>query len=305
MLVTATVAAAAGGRITVQPEATVAGQTIRLGDIATLEGGTRELAGLSLGAAPAAGESRSLDGGTVLATLRRETDGLPGVTYTIPTVVRVRRATQEISEGAVRAIVEAFLAESLGAARGGAMLHAIDLTGPVRIPAGPYRARVIPPTGVPLLGRTRLEIEFVVDDHPVLRTWVTADIGLNGVVVLAKRPVARGETLGADDVVADERDLSRVARGIVTNVADAVGMVAQAPLVPYTPLRREQLAPPATVRRGDVVLLVAERHGLRITTAGEVREDAGTGQQVRVVNRTSRKELVGHVVDRNTVAVEF
>jgi flagella basal body P-ring formation protein FlgA len=158
---------------------------------------------------------------------------------------------------------------------------------------------------VPLLGRVRLQVELVMEDRPVKTVWVTADIGLNGLVVVARRPIARGEKLEAVDLTLDQRDLSRVARGVVTELADATGTVAQAPLVPFTPIKREQLAAAAAVHRGDAVLLIAERGRLRITAAGEVREDAGVGQQVRVVNRVSRKDLVGRVIDGGTVAVEF
>ena len=49
----------------------------------------------------------------------------------------------------------------------------------------------------------------------------------------------------------------------------------------------------------------AQRNGLRVTAPGEVRQDAGAGERVAVVNRTSGKSLIGRVVDRDTVAVEF
>jgi flagella basal body P-ring formation protein FlgA len=306
LLAASSAAAGPRGRIAVRPEATVQGDTIRLGDIAILEGGEgTDLAAIALGPAPGAGESRTLDGATVLDAVRRHAGGLDGMTYTIPASVRVRRATQEVPDSALRAAIEGFLVESLGAAGPDAVLHTVDAPGPLRIPAGAYRTRVVPPPGVALLGRVRLQVELLMDDRVVKTVWVTADIGLNGAVVVARRPIARGEKLEADDLTLDQRDLSRVARGVVTDLAEATGTVAQAPIVPFTPIKREQLAAAAAVHRGDVVLLIAERGRLRITAAGEVREDAGVGQQVRVVNRASRKDLVGRVIDGATVAVEF
>lgn len=305
-LAASTAVAAAGGRITVRPEATVHGCTITLGDVAVIEGSDREeLAAVVLGPAPGAGESRTLDGPSVLETVRRHAGGVDGLTYTIPPFIRVRRATQDVPASAVRAALESFLADTLGPAASDAVLHAVEVPGPLRIPVGPYQARVVPPPGVPLLGRVRLQIELLMEDRPVKTAWITADIGLNALVVVARRPIARGEKVGADDLTLDRRDISRVARGVVTDIAEAAGTVAQVPLVPFTPIKREQLAPAAAVHRGDVVLLIAERGPLRITAAGEVREDAGVGQQVRVVNRVSRKDLVGRVIDGSTVAVEF
>jgi len=306
VLAVSSAAGAAGGRISVRPDATVQGNTIRLGDIAVVEGDGREgLAAVVLGPAPGAGESRTLEGTAVLDAVRRHAGGVEGLVYTIPPLVRVRRASQDVPESAVRAAVEAFLAETLGAAAPDAILHAVELPGALRIPAGAYRTRIVPTPGVPLLGRVRLQVELLMDDRPVKTAWITADIGLNGLVVVARRPIARGEKVEADDLSLDRRDLSRVARGVVTDLAQAAGTVAQSPIVPFTPIKREQLAAAATVHRGDAVLLIAERGPLRITAAGEVREDAGVGQQVRVVNRVSRKDVVGRVIDGSTVAVEF
>jgi flagella basal body P-ring formation protein FlgA len=311
LLVTLVLAAAGASaaptrRVTVRPETTISGDTIRLGDIAMLEGAdTDELAALSLGSAPAADESRTLDGAAVLEAVRRQAGGLDGITYTIPRTVRVRRAMQEVPERVVRAAVERFLADTFGAAAADAVIRDVELSAPLRVPAGSYETRIVPPPGVAPLGRVRLELEIVMDDHRVKSTWVSADIALNGYVVVARRPIARGEKLAAEDLTLDRCDLSRAGRGVVSELADATGLVAQVPLAPFAPIKREQLAAPAAVHRGDAVLLVAERGPLRITAAGEAREDAGIGQQVRVVNRMSRKDLIGHVVDGNTVAVDF
>src|SRR5881628_3524041 len=120
-------AVAGSGRISVPAEVTATGQVIRLGDIAVLEG-----------PAPAAGESRTLEGARVLDALRRAGADLSEITYTIPPVVRVRRASQEVSEAAVRQIIESFLAEALGAGASDAVLRSVELPGPIRIPAGAY-----------------------------------------------------------------------------------------------------------------------------------------------------------------------
>jgi flagella basal body P-ring formation protein FlgA len=299
-------AIAGTGRIVVAPEVTVQAQVLRLGDIAALEGERAQALGtVVLGTAPAAGESRTLDGSFILSAIRREAGSLEGLTYTIPASVRVRRAAQEVSEAAVRQIIEEYLAQTLGAGAGDAVLRSVELPGPVRVPAGAWTARVLAPPGMALLGRVRLQVEFSLDGRPAKTVWVTTDIGLYGPVVVATRPVARGELVSAADVTVDRLDLSQVARGVATDVADVAGRLARSPLVPYSPIRREQLESPATVHRGDVVLLVVERGGMRITAPGEVRSDAGRGEQVRVLNRVSRKDVVGRVRDASTVAVEF
>ncbi|MFN8542732.1 MAG: flagellar basal body P-ring formation chaperone FlgA [Candidatus Binatia bacterium] len=241
----------------------------------------------------------------MLEKLRRGGLDPAQVTYSIPPALRVRRASQEVTEAQVRRAIEEFLGAALGAGAGDAQVRAVELAGPVRLPLGRWQARVTVPPGVPVMGRTRLQIEFSIADRPVQSTWVTADIARFAPVVVVKRAVARGELLTADDVLVDRRDLSQVPRDVVTDPLDGAGRAARVPLLAYAPLRRSEIEAVAAVRRGDVVLLIAEGDGMRITAPGEVREDARQGDPVRVVNRMSRKEVVGHVVDAATVAVDF
>jgi flagella basal body P-ring formation protein FlgA len=210
-----------------------------------------------------------------------------------------------VSETAVRQVVERFVAEALGERARDAVVRAIEVPGRLHVPAGAYDARVLLPPGAPILGRTRLQLEVTVDGAVAKTAWITADVGLFGPVVVATRPVGRGEVLAADDLAVDRRDLSQMPRGVVTDPADALAHVTRAPLMANAPVRLEQLHAPMAVRRGDVVQLVAARGSLRITTPGEVRDDAGVGEQVRVVNRSTRKELYGRVLDGGTVEVAF
>jgi len=296
---------AAGGRILVPADVVVERDPVRLRDVASLDGAEAEaLADVVLGPAPQAGESRTLDGARVLAALRR--GGLPAdVTYTIPALVRIRRAMQELRADAVRPLVEEFLRRQLGDGPDAFDLRTVELPGVIPIPTGAWSAHVSVPPGVALAGRVRLALEIVQDDRPVRTVWVTAEVGRVADVVVPTRAIARGETLGAADVTLQRVDLGGVPKGMVTDPAEAAGAIARVPLLPFAPLRHDQIGTPVIVRRGETVLLVAERRGLRITVSGEARHDAGRGEQVVVVNRSSGKQLTGRVTDVGTVAVEF
>jgi flagella basal body P-ring formation protein FlgA len=279
---------------------------VHLADVALLEGAAAmALGGVGLGPAPLAGETRTIDGGTILATLRRAGLDPAVVTYSLPGMLRVRRASQEISEGGVREILQGFLADSLGDGLADAAIRSVLLPGVIRIPAGPFQSRVSAPPGSDLVGKVRLAITFTVADRPVKEIWVTADIARFGPVVVARRAFGRGEIVGDDDVEVDRRELSELPRGSLTVPADAVGMRTKTPVLPYAALTRDQLVAPALVKRGDVVMLVVQRGGLRITAPGEAREDAARGAAVHVLNRSSHQEVVGRVQESGTVVVEF
>jgi flagellar basal body P-ring formation protein FlgA len=71
-------------------------------------------------------------------------------------------------------------------------------------------------------------------------------------------------------------------------------------------LRSDLIEFPPLVKRGDVVLVVAESGGLRITTLGMVKQREGRrGERIRVENIDSKKSLYGRVLDAKTVKVDF
>lgn len=298
--------AARADRLVVPPEATVTGEVVHLADVAVLDGPTASaLGGVALGPAPLAGETRTFDGGAMLATLRRGGLDPAAVTYTLPPVLHVRRAAQEISESALREILQGYLADTLGDGVADAAIRSVQMPGVVRIPSGAYHAQVSAPQGTELVGRVRLAIKFTVEDRPVKEVWVTADVARFGPVVVTKRALGRNEVLGDDDLQVDRRELSELPRETLTTLADAVGMRTRTAVLPYAVLTRDQVVAPPIVKRGDVVLLVVERGGLRITAPGEAREDAARGASVHVLNRTSRQEVVGRVQEPGTVVVNF
>ena len=62
---------------------------------------------------------------------------------------------------------------------------------------------------------------------------------------------------------------------------------------------------PPLVKRGDVVMIVAETNGLKITALGQVKKKGARGDRIPVVNFESQKVLYARVMDANTVKVDF
>lgn len=297
--------AAEGGRLVVPAEVIVSADPVRVRDVAALEGAAEALGDVVLGPAPGAGESRTFDGLRLLDTLKRGGLDPARVTYTLPPRLRVRRATQDVPPAELRALIEAHVAEELGAGAADATVRSVETAGPVLVPSGAWTATVTTPAGATLVGRVRFAVDFRQDDRVVRTAWVTADIARQASVVVATRAVGRGEVVTEHDVTVERLDLSDLPRGIVTDPAELVGLTVRQPLMPWAPVRREQLGTSALVRRGDAVLIVATSGALRITTPGEVRADAARGESVAVLNRASGKQIVGRVVDARTVQVEF
>ena len=65
------------------------------------------------------------------------------------------------------------------------------------------------------------------------------------------------------------------------------------------------LKKPALVNRGDKILILAEKGGMKITTPGILKEDGYEDGMVQVLNIESKKLIYGRLVDANTVKVSF
>jgi flagella basal body P-ring formation protein FlgA len=289
------------GRIRVAPAATVAGPTIRLGDLALLEGDGRAFAELALGEAPDPGATRRLEGVTILRKLREAGLDEQATRYEIPATVRVARAAQNVSAEELHAAVEREVSTLLAA---GERLREIDVGGPVRIPPGPFEVRV----GGPVAGsggQRRFDAELVQQDQVVARVPVRAAVSAVGPVVTARRAVPRGSVLRMEDLTVEQRDLTGLAGEAVTELKQAVGMETRVALAAARPVSMQSLAAPLLVRRGDTVTILIETPGMRLSASGEALENGGAGAQVRVRNRASQQELAGQVVERGIVLVQY
>ena len=291
------------GRIVVGRLATVDGAAIRLADVALLEGNGADFGAVDLGAAPDPGGSKRLDGVAILQKLR--TAGLrdAATRYEIPANVRVARAYQDVSADEIRGAVERDAASLFGA---GEQLRSVDVGGAARIPPGPYDVRVLPPSAASARApRRRIEVELVQDGNVVATLAARLEVGVTGPIVLLRHAVARGAVLRREDLTVEERELTGLPSGIVTTVADAVGKEARAALPANAPVTLTALASPLLVRRGDVVTIVVETPGMRLSTPGEALEAGAAGAQIRIRNRNSQQEIAAQVVERGTVLVQY
>jgi flagella basal body P-ring formation protein FlgA len=298
----ATAAPAATGRIHMLPQATVAGVKVRLSDLAALEGRAVDFAEVEIGPSPEPGASRRISGQSVLARLR-EAGMDDEVAYTIPATVNVSRAYQLLDEATLRPIIEAQLGDKLGP---GDRIDAIDVPRPARIPLGAFEIEVEAPaahgTGG---GFRRTDLRVLQDGAQVATVGARVKIASFGPVVVARQPVARGALVRAEDLRIEERRLDEMPSTVVSEIDEVIGKEARVALAAGKPISVQAISSAALVKRGDVVRLTIEKGGMLLSVAGEALETAGVGERVRVINDSSKRELVGRVVDHGTVHVVY
>jgi flagellar basal body P-ring formation protein FlgA len=122
---------------------------------------------------------------------------------------------------------------------------------------------------------------------------VPVDIRREVEVLTLRRPVARGETLAATDVVSQKRVLAGLGSPYVARVEDLAGRLTRRPLAEGTALTADALSAALLIHRGQTVTLAASTGGIEIRATGRAMADAAASQRIRVQNLDSLKVVEG------------
>lgn len=122
------------------------------------------------------------------------------------------------------------------------------------------------------------------------------------VVVLA-RSVARGTVLMAEDLTLAPSG-ARGPDGIFTDPDEVIGRRTKTALGEGKPILLRQLEPVWMVARGNPVVLVAMAGGLAVSAPAEALDDGGMGDVIRVLNKSSGREVKAVVTGRNSVLAQ-
>ncbi|MGQ3285558.1 flagellar basal body P-ring formation chaperone FlgA, partial [Bosea sp. (in: a-proteobacteria)] len=123
-------------------------------------------------------------------------------------------------------------------------------------------------------------------------------------VIVPRRAIARGETLGKADVVVERRPRDGQATDLIGDPRVAIDKVATRALMAGAPLRAGDLRREEIVAKGDLVTLVYESRGLTITMRGRAGEAGAMGDVVSVTNPQSKRVLHGTVSGPGRISIQ-
>lgn len=109
--------------------------------------------------------------------------------------------------------------------------------------------------------------------------------------VVPLRTLRAGTVITAEDLRLDAKTLP----GTFGAVEDVIGQEAKVSLYAGRPVRHGEIGPPALIERNQVVPLVFEQFGLRISTEGRALARGSVGDVVRVMNLSSKATLFGEI----------
>lgn len=265
----------------------------------------RHLEELVVGRAPMPGQKRRLDRRYLSLRLRQAGLAEEQIRFAGADAVLVTRATAVLTQDRIATLATDWVMAHQPYDPQRVRVATVQTSGDVDLPDGEIACHVEPAGRVDYLRPVALHLEIRVDGQPVKRAWATVTLAVTAPVVVSRRPLARYQTLTEDDVDVELIDLTTIAGEIISDPASVVGQRMRRSIGPRIPLRADLVEMPPLVRRGDVVTIVAESSGLRVTARGEVRSLGRRGERIGVMNLGSGKTVYARVIDGRTVRVEF
>ncbi len=302
-------AAGAITRIQVQENTRIEEDQILLGRIAKIQGDdpvmVQRLQDVVVGRAPLPGSSRRLEDRVLNLRLKQNGFDLARLNLEVPDKVVVTRSFMEIDQEKIKALVNAYLVKNIRSDAGQVRIKQIRVGENVRLPAGRISYKVVAPRASRLLGKVPLAVNFDVNGKFYRRIWVSATIEILTDVVVTRKPLGRYKPITEDDISVQKMDLSRLPADIIRDPEMVLGKRTRRALGVQTVLRPNLVEFPPLVKRGDMVMIIAETQGLKITTFGQVKKKGRRGERIPVINLDSKKTIYARVVDSKTVKIEF
>jgi len=133
--------------------------------------------------------------------------------------------------------------------------------------------------------------------------YVPSQIYLYKNVLSAKQLIRRGTIINADDLILVKREISNLFYAYYEKNTQIVNKVASRTIVAGTLLRPNLLKEPILVKRGQLVVLVAELHGIKVKMSGRALTSGSQGRHIRVRNLSSKRIIEGIIVGKGMVKI--
>jgi flagella basal body P-ring formation protein FlgA len=173
----------------------------------------------------------------------------------------------------------------------GVELTAAALDARLRVPA--CAAPLVTNATLPRGTQSRVVVRVACNANAIWNLNVPVEIHRKTDVLVTRRAVARGEGMGAADVVVQSRVLPGLTSPYVSRIEDLTGRLTRRALPEGVPVPADGLDAALLIHRGQNVTLAANAGGLEVRAPGVAMANAAANQRVRVQNLYSLKIVEG------------
>ena len=301
--------AAAYTKIELFETSTVDKAVILLGEIGRISGDNplkvQQVEDVFLGNAPLPAKKKTIDRDQVVYRLKQQGIDLSTTRIVMPEETEITRRFKKISVDEIEKIILAFLDKNLPWDKTLVTIKDIQINNEPILPTGSITYKVVPPPKADYLGLTPFSVDFSVNGKFEKRSWVTLNIEVMAEVVVTRKPLGRFKLIDENDICLKKKNLAKLPSNVITCSEEVLGKRTRRSIDSNVTLRPDHVELPPLVKRGDIVKIIVESQGLKVTALGKVQGKGRRGEMIKVINVDSSKAIYARVLDASNVKVEY
>lgn len=176
---------------------------------------------------------------------------------------------------------------------------------PVKLPAADFAVAITEMPTAGLSGTFFLRVKVSSGREQVGDWQVPLAAQLWQDVWVATSRLDRGQPLSAALVSVQRVDVLRERNPLISAETDPALLDLVTSVAAGRPLTRRDVVARPVIRKGQVVEVVAQNGMLAISMKALALENGATGEQIRLRNLESRREINGEVINENKVQIHF
>ncbi|RPI76848.1 MAG: flagellar basal body P-ring formation protein FlgA [Desulfobacteraceae bacterium] len=298
-----------GLEVVFKKEVTVNEDTILLKDIAVLspadDGSAARLGALVVSAAPAPGEVLTLNRPFLQYRLGPAVQAGANGQTVWPENVIVKRTAQSISIEQFEEIFRGYIRKNAPWKASEIFFARISTPGIITLPQGRLAVEVQERSGQGYLGHVFLTAQVNVNGKTVRTISLSGEVLLQKEVIRAAHKIDRGAVITKEDLTLALEKIKDVRPESNPRWEDIVGKRATRHIQSGQILTVAMMQDIPMVQKGKQVVIRADNGLITVTTLGIAQENGQQGDQVKVINVGSGKEILATVVNPGMVTVHF
>lgn len=122
-------------------------------------------------------------------------------------------------------------------------------------------------------------------------------------VVIANRNIPRGTQLTSADIHLEERDITQLHRGYLTEISQAINKTLARNVRQGTPLSPSKINASTVVKRGANVTILSSVGSIEVRMKGIALEKGSIGDRIKVKNSRSKQQVNAVIISSTLVKV--
>ncbi len=285
------------------------GDMVYLGDIATFhpadDSRVKNFKAIEITSSPAPDSLRTIKKDFILYKASNLINSEKDITLRVPDIITIERTAQVIGEETLKEIFHDFIMDNAPWDRDQIVIDRINSPPPIALPTGELDWEIDVKQNNNFIGNFSIMIDFMVDGESLRKIIVSGKISVFKEVVKAARNIDRGDIITSHDITLASEKIKYNRNNLITSPKEIIGKRATRRIQADQSIKTGMFEVPPAVEKGDRVVIKAESNELLITASGKALEEGCVGDQIRVMNISSGREIIATVRRTDLVEVRF